>query len=183
MEFARVFSSSFRNLAGEIEHRAHLPVCSAVMPGISINQHANTVRILGYGGLIPFVMTLLAICFLSGPVRTFSIVAFIAYAAIIYTFIVAVHWGLLIKSNTPFDDSLLLTVSAVAPLVGWGALLLPPVPALLLLALAFPLLFAYEKGTAIASLVPGWYLSMRLWLTVVVTTLILLALAGISFSS
>ncbi len=132
----------------------------------------STAKTLGYGGLIPFVI------FSIGSWTTLPYVAdpteiLIAYAAIILSFMGAIHWGATI-SNAARQHSKNLVVSIMPALAAWLALLLPEIFALVILFVGFILLIAYDLAVAKSQAFPNWYISMRIRLTFVV----ILCLAG-----
>ena len=137
-----------------------------------MSGNRSTAKTLGYAGLIPFVI------FSIGSWTTLPYVAnsthvLIAYAAIILSFMGAIHWGAAI-SNTAGQHSKNLVVSVMPALAAWLALLLPETFALVILFVGFILLIAYELTVAKSQALPNWYISMRIRLTFIVT----LCLAG-----
>ncbi len=131
-----------------------------------------TAKTLGYAGLIPFVI------FSIGSWTTLPYIAdstqiLISYAAIILSFMGAIHWGVTI-SNVETNHDKNLVVSVMPALAAWLALLLPVIFALIILFVGFILLIAYELAVAKSQALPNWYISMRIRLTFVVT----LCLAG-----
>ena len=83
----------------------------------------TTVYYLSYGGLIPFIAALFGFFLLDEPIRSFSLNAFITYAAVIIGFVGAVHWGFLLKTDNMSHRNLLLSISVLPGLIGWCALL------------------------------------------------------------
>ena len=131
-----------------------------------------TAKTLGYAGLIPFVI------FSIGSWTTLPYIAdstqiLISYAAIILSFMGAIHWGVTI-SNVETNHDKNLVVSVMPALAAWLALLLPVIFALIILFVGFILLIAYELAVAKSQALPNWYISMRIRLTFIVT----LCLAG-----
>ena len=137
------------------------------MPGNEL-----TAKTLGYAGLIPFVI------FSIGSWTTLPYIAdstqiLISYAAIILSFMGAIHWGVTISNVEAYHDKNLV-VSVMPALAAWLALLLPVIFALIILFVGFILLIAYELAVAKSQALPNWYISMRIRLTFIVT----LCLAG-----
>lgn len=133
-------------------------------------------RRLGYAGLIPFVA--LSIIALLAPVSMadWAARALIAYAAVILSFVGALHWTRGLETPDTADAARLLGVSVLPALVGWSALLLPVHLGLILLAAGFGLLYAYDRR---AWRVWPWFLSLRSQLTAGAMGSLLLAwLAG-----
>ncbi|CCD97936.1 DUF3429 domain-containing protein [Bradyrhizobium sp. STM 3809] len=94
-----------------------------------------SMRILGLGGLIPFVGLAALVIAGQEPARLMAVHAQIAYGAVILSFLGAVHWGLAVQ--TPAAADWWRMAWGVTPaLLGWAALLLPAVPSLVLLTAA-----------------------------------------------
>jgi hypothetical protein len=125
----------------------------------------STAKILGYAGLTPFIVLSIA-SWLQIPFDIDLISMLVTYAAIILSFMGAVHWGIAISSNQ--DASEYLIVSVMPALLAWPALLVPPTYALLLLLFGFIALYTYDLSTQKKQQLPGWYLPMRKRLTIVV---------------
>ena len=82
--------------------------------------------ILGGLGLIPFVVIVL-FCFLSPPdeeIYSLLIYIYIAYAAIISSFLGGIQWGLIIShAEKVYSTFFPLVVSVLPPLIAWISLL------------------------------------------------------------
>ena len=87
------------------------------------NKTVRVVKYLSYGGLIPFVATLLGIFVFDESLSTLSLQAFIAYAAVILSFVGAVHWGYILTEK-PDNAATLLSLSVLPNLTAWVSLLL-----------------------------------------------------------
>jgi hypothetical protein len=143
-----------------------------------MDKQVKAIKLSGYGGLLPFIMTLAGLYLTSGAIKEFFLDAFIAYSAVILSFIGAVHWGFILKAEA-FDRAAKLLAFAVIPsLIGWTALLCPPLFALIFFALAFPGLFIYERFTELSELLPSWYMMLRVQLTMLVTSMQVVAIGG-----
>ena len=136
------------------------------MPG-----NVSTAKMLGYAGLIPFVTFSIG-CWIPLPLVHDPVAILIAYAAVILTFIGAVHWGVVMSAN---DDrhSMQLVASVVPSLVGWLALLMPAAPALIVLLFGFIVHILYDWAMHKQLVFPEWYLPMRVRLTTVVSICLL----------
>ena len=133
---------------------------------------------LGYAGLVPFVAGVLGIALLEGEPRLFAARALVAYGAVILSFLGAVHWGLLLHTQTKETPSRLLA-AAVPSLAAWGALLLSSSRGLALLAVAFGVFWLYEHRVAGERLLPLGYLELRRQLTVAVCALLTLGMLAL----
>jgi hypothetical protein len=77
---------------------------------------------LGYAGLLPFVAALLGFLLSGEPRQAYFAQQFIAYGAVILSFVGAVHWG----SRSPGACSVMrMSISILPALLAWAALLLP----------------------------------------------------------
>ncbi|MDJ0831940.1 MAG: DUF3429 domain-containing protein [Gammaproteobacteria bacterium] len=120
---------------------------------------------LGYLGVTPL---LLASAFVIADNHKLLAIDFVkAYAAVILTFVGAIHWGRAMHSG----DGTLLTMSVLPSLFASGCLLLPPLMAIPLLAAGFivVMIFDYRQYLAIS-----WFQKMRIQLTSMVVFLLLL---------
>jgi hypothetical protein len=133
---------------------------------------------LGYGGLIPFVGLTVAIWLAQpGSAAPFAQVL-VGYAATIASFLGAVHWGLTMRGSR---------MSATGPLVwgvfpsllAWVALLLPQVPALVVLALLLIACYGVDCKLYAQQQVRQW-LGLRLALTIVASTSCFAAALGLA---
>jgi hypothetical protein len=137
---------------------------------------------LGYGGLLPFLL-LAPAAFLDhhhGPVWSDILYA---YAAIILSFVGALHWGFAI--TLPALDAArrrgLYLWSVVPALLAWPVAFLEPHQASPLLIAGFLLHYRQDRRLARAVSLPDWYMPLRLHLTLVACLcllLVALAVAG-----
>ena len=93
--------------------------------------------------------------------------ALIAYAAVILSFVGAVHWGIALNATvgvgrSPWQD---YTWSVIPALLAWTALLLPPTLALALLVVTFLVQLVMDFVLSRHTPVPSWYLKLRVFLT------------------
>ena len=89
-------------------------------------------RLLGYGGLIPFIGLAGLSFIISSDQRPLVIFNLLAYGVTIISFLGAIHWGLTMVESNPKKWRLLW---GVAPsLLGWVSLMLQPDLGLLLVA-------------------------------------------------
>jgi hypothetical protein len=120
---------------------------------------------LGLAGLLPFLGSALLAWTASVEWRGVALYALAAYGAVILSFLGAVHWGLALRAPATEAAAMAprLGLGVVPSLVGWVALLLPPLPGLSLLALGILGTAAVETVAAGRGLVPPAYLRLR-WL-------------------
>jgi len=129
---------------------------------------------LGYGGLAPFIATA-AGSWLDVNQRDFWQQALLGYGAVILSFVGALHWAFAMVSDSQSGklSTRLYVWSVVPALVGWGALLCSQVLAgggkigSAILMAAFVLHYLQDRRISEKILLPGWYLPLRLQLTMV----------------
>ncbi|NGX15075.1 DUF3429 family protein [Wenzhouxiangella sp. XN24] len=127
---------------------------------------------LGYAGLVPFVAALLGGLLGGAGQQAYFAQQFIAYGAVILSFVGAVHWGTALASGSL--RIMRLAISVLPALLGWAALLLPSQGAAWLLLGGFVLLRAWEATPPVAATLPAWYRGLRTRLTVAVSVLLVL---------
>lgn len=134
---------------------------------------------LGLAGLLPFYAAALVIWVSTDPaILGLALYGQIAYAAVIASFLGAVHWGLAMAHmdtagpTPPLARQMLFSV--VPALVAWLAMLLKPALGLGTLLVLFPAILVRDHVAVRAGLAPAWYPSLRLPLT----GLVVLALAA-----
>lgn len=136
---------------------------------------------LGAAGFMPFVGLPLAQLWELTPLGQPWLPVLALYAAVILSFMGAVHWGLAMaegggQTGAPSDPAWRYGASVVPALVGWFAVaFLPQVIALRIIATAFAALLAYDLYAARSGLAPPWYPTLRWRLTLVVVPCLLFA--------
>jgi hypothetical protein len=142
--------------------------------------------LLSVAGVAPFVIC--AVTAIRGDAANdpFSMVALLAYGAVVLSFIGAIHWGFVIEGTKEPAERLRLALGAVPGLLGWGAVLLGLAGESII---GLVVIIGALVGTAIVEtrahrigLVPRAYLILRWCLTVTVvallTTVLVLRLSG-----
>jgi hypothetical protein len=133
---------------------------------------------LGTAGLVPFVVLTSALFAMPDHTRPQFAFWLAAYAAVILSFVGALHWGVAMvhaQMREP-DRALYMGWSVVPALAAWAALLLPARTGLLLMAATFAVHFAVDRQLAQRFTLPGWYVRLRGGLTAVVVFCLLLAI-------
>lgn len=133
---------------------------------------------LGWLGLLPFLAGAAGAWLLDEPRRGAALFMLAAYAALILSFLGAVHWGLAIANSTR-DPTRTLCASVLPALIGWVALSLPAGGALLISALGFVGVHVLDLRAVAAAHAPRWYLRLRTPLTLAVLLCLVTALAAI----
>ena len=135
-----------------------------VMTENSPEIYPQLAKLIGFGGLIPFVGC--ALLMYAGNIGA-SIIALFAsavYGAVILSFVGAVHWGLTMRE----DRSPYWYVWSITPaILGWLAIVLLDIKiSLLAVAIAFTLAWSVDRQASLRGLIPIWYMRMRHILTV-----------------
>ncbi len=123
-------------------------------------------RLLGYAGLIPFIVFSVA-TWVPIPAVTDPHTILISYAAMILAFMGAIHWGVAMTRENAIANAE-LGLSVLPALLAWLALLISTLLAYGLLLLGFAVLYWADSYTNRKGILPEWYLPMRKVLTAVV---------------
>jgi len=136
---------------------------------------------LGAAGLLPFAAGTLGVWLLPPFWAGEALDAQCFYAAVILSFLGAVHWGLAIGGfgAAPAASWPRLAWSVVPALVGWAAQLTSEVPSLVILILGFAGVLCGDLAAARRGLVPAWYPSLRWPLSAAVIVLLAGSLAKV----
>lgn len=111
--------------------------------GRSTHGFAN---IIGYCGLIPFVGLSIWYALTSDVQQAgFVLSALLAYAAIILSFVGAIHWGRSLHEPHMVKSNLLQIISIIPTLLGWAALLVPAKIGLMILIVSFFLIYLFDR--------------------------------------
>lgn len=151
-------------------------------PDVDMNQDAapRVVAWLGYGGLAPFIV-LAAACLLdprrSGVWQQMAL----NYGAVILSFVGALHWGIAMSATALSERTrnACFAWSVIPALLAWLALLLDPIAGSTLMAAGFAAHYLQDWRLLRRAGVPGWYLPLRLRLSIVAA----LSLIAASFAS
>jgi hypothetical protein len=149
------------------------------------------VLLLGLLGLIPFLVCAYLACAWRYPADGRAVIALISYGAVILSFLGGVHWGFALAEPPAALAALALpgaserdpahrpriALGVVPSLIGWLALLIAelapaPVIALCVLIAGFLVANIGEHSAYRRGWVPGRYLWLRWFLTVVVVALL-----------
>lgn len=111
--------------------------------GRSTHGFAN---IIGYCGLIPFVGLSVWYAMTKDVQQAgFVLSALLAYAAIILSFVGAIHWGRSLHEPHMVKSNLLQLISIIPTLLGWAALLVPAKVGLMILIVSFFLIYLFDR--------------------------------------
>ena len=122
-------------------------------------------RRLGFGGLIPFVGSAVALWLAPSGGWPLAGMALLGYGATISSFLGAIHWGLVMREG-PAQPLPSLLWGVVSSLLGWVALLLGHAAGLLLIAALLWACFAVDRVVYPRYQLQAW-LPMRWRLTLV----------------
>lgn len=143
--------------------------------------------LLGVGGALPFIGCGIA-AVSPGANAAFGLAALIGYAAIILSFVGAVHWGfaLVAHQNESIDTSrpsirTRLVLGIVPSLIGWCAVLIGlailPDVALVVLIAGFVATVVIEARWSKAGMLPVGYMGLRWGLSLIVIMTLVTVLA------
>lgn len=128
-------------------------------------QVPTLVAVLGYGGLIPFVVLATAIWLADANISAHLSLALVGYGVSIASFLGAIHWGFAMRDTTQQHPA--SYVWGVTPsLLAWLTLLLTPAFGLCILAMLLWVCYAVDRVAYTRFNLQHW-LSMRLRLTIV----------------
>ncbi len=140
------------------------------------------VVLLGVAGLLPFAAGTALAWIGTGGAAGVGAYAVQTYGAVILSFLGGIVWGVAAAQSHRLDRehaAELFAFSVVPPLLGWSALFLQGTHGFTLLALAFLGQLLLDKRMGDLSLVPAWWIGLRLALTTgAVLCLALTAVAG-----
>jgi FtsH-binding integral membrane protein len=130
---------------------------------------------LGWAGVIPFAglaaLLLLDAAPVAGLDQSRALSALLAYGMIILSFMGGVQWGLEMARGSQSAGAargLGYAVSVVPALIAFGASFASPAAALLILAVGFALLLAYDLQRIREGVGPDWYARLRVQLSTAV---------------
>jgi hypothetical protein len=125
---------------------------------------------LGTAGLVPFIVLTGAVWLTGEAHRILAYEWLRTYAAVILSFVGAVHWGfaMLHPKMSEHDRGTVMGWSVVPALVAWLALLAPMRHGLALTAAMFVLHYAMDRALVQRFAIPDWYIRLRGGLTIVV---------------
>lgn len=131
--------------------------------------------LLGYMGLIPFIITATGVWVASDDMARLLDQALLSYAACILAFMGAIHWGqaMLSKANT-----WQLGLSVIPSLLAWLALNLPSSWGYSLLIISFIGLCIMDGIATRRELSPAWYPRLRIPLTAIVVVFLSIGAFG-----
>ncbi len=145
--------------------------------GVSMRALPKVAWLLGYGGVIPFVLlTLLLVAPVQVPGIDAAMISklLLAYAAIIISFIGAVHWGIALMLDDSDEQELLMYYSVIPALSAWLMMLLPQQVALISMAGLVVIAYFMDR-VLIFRLMKYDYARLRLHLSVAVGSSLLVA--------
>jgi hypothetical protein len=139
--------------------------------------------ILGLSGAIPFVSLALAFALGQGELLGFPVLlAVIGYGAVILSFLGGIRWGAALQAD-PTVQPIQFTLAVIPSLIGWMALLMPPVMAPSILLIAMMAQGISDIAAAQLRRLPPWYGRLRLILTMIVSLSLLVVVAAIYWRS
>jgi len=133
-------------------------------------------RWLGGLGLIPFLAPVIALWLGSPAWREPAWAVLHGYAAIILSFIGAIHWGAALHENDARRLWQTMGWSVIPALLAWVTLMLPHRQGVALLLLGFAAQYLMDRRAVALGWLPVWYVRLRRTLTAGVAGCLALAL-------
>ena len=131
---------------------------------------------LGIGGLLPFVGLAAVIGFGPPESHAYGSVMLSHYGAVILSFVGALHWAYAVKRDARGGEAWIRYAFSVAPaLAAWLSLQLPVAASLRLQAAGLVICMIFDWRMLRFEPQPKWFLRMRVGLTVVAATSLMLA--------
>lgn len=131
---------------------------------------------LGGTGLIPFIAPVVALWLGSPAWREPAWAVLHGYAAIILSFLGAIHWGAALRENDARRLWQAMGWSVIPALLAWVTLLLPHAYGVALLLLGFAAQYWMDRRAVALGWLPAWYGQLRRVLTSGVAACLALAL-------
>lgn len=123
------------------------------------------VLILGLAGLIPFIAGAIGGWLLIEPLNRAAQDMQVAYAALILSFLGAVHWGAALARPEGGRQWGWMAWSVTPALIAWIAIMPPAATAIIILMAGFLATLAADIRAVQRGLLPRWYLALRRVLT------------------
>ena len=136
-----------------------VPKGSKNMVDANNDPHNNVAKVMGFGGLLPFVGCA-ALMYSDKPsIAVLALFANAVYAAVILSFVGAVHWGLSMRA----DRSPYWYIWSIVPaLLSWLAIVILEIRfSILALIIGFTLSWSVDRQAHIRGLIPSWYMTLR----------------------
>ena len=130
---------------------------------------------LGYLGLIPFVLGAALVWIVRADVHAYVALALSTYAALILSFLGAIHWGLAMRQ--PSAPTAVWLWGVVPALVAWPAAVMPPDAGLVIHGLMLVACYAVDRRLYPVQGVSSW-LTLRFRLSTVAALACFLGAAG-----
>lgn len=141
----------------------------------SLHSIPLAVRILGFGGLVPFFAASLAAIATGSSLRHFFLQALLSYGAVILSFLGGIRWGLASARQDVRGLLMPLFISVLPAILAWLSLLLPVSAGLMVLSFSLSAMLWADFKLATA---PAWYPVLRLYLSIGAIVALLLGLAA-----
>jgi len=132
-------------------------------------------RRLVYAGLVPFVAGALLVWFVRPDAHPYVALALSSYAAVVVSFLGAIHWGIALREAVPPPS--LFGWGVVPPLVAWLASMMPADAGLVIHGAMLCACYAVDRRVYPRHGLAGW-LTLRFRLSMVAALACFLGAAG-----
>jgi putative flippase GtrA len=133
------------------------------------------VKRLGYAGLLPFFVGALLVWLVRPDVRPYVANAMSAYAAVIVSFLGAIHWGLAMRQSQPSPR--LFSWGVTPALIAWIAVVMPANAGLVVHGVMLAVCYAVDRKVYPAQGVGAW-LKLRFRLSALASLFCFVGAAG-----
>ena len=143
-------------------------------------------RLLGFGGLIPFVVTAVSVLTLTDNGQLMALDIMLHYSAVILSFLGAGHWGAALTRFTEqgvsqSENWIRIGWSVTPALVAWLAIQMTLLPSLITFILGFSGAFIFDAWSGKKGWLPSWYIKLRKSLSLIVLICLALVFVEIRF--
>jgi hypothetical protein len=142
--------------------------------GLAVDGTPPAATWLAYAGTLPFILG--AAMMVTEHEADWWNMVLTAYGAIILSFLGGTHWGLVV--DRAVVDARRLLLGALPALVGWLAVLAAGRAGLQMLLAGFVMMLGYDRTLAYGGDMPGWYVRLRLPVTLIVVASLAIAAWG-----
>ncbi len=154
-----------------------------VMPSVSEPPERQpipfTARLLGFLGLLPFILLALLLHFSPEPeLKIFIGRSLISYAAVIISFLGGVRWGLALHAETVASQTMHFTLAVFPSIIAWLLLTARLDTAIAAFAILYALVGLLDAISLGGLDSPPWYRRLRSMLSI----LVVIALVGAMFA-
>ena len=154
---------------------------TSAQPSLVQDHNGRIAMLLAMAAFIPFATLAIWLAAIEAdhPWRGMTILLLKGNGAIILSFLGGIRWGLATGEDNETTPRL-LGLSALPPLAGWAALMVPDMTGFALLAAAFAAHGAWDQFAVHGGTAPDWFGRLRTRMTMLVTAAMVLAMIAVA---